>query len=64
MLAPYNQVYAIELSSIAIQARGIVESNGLDHVIEVMQSDAADVDIPGKVDVIISEWMGTLLVVS
>ena len=59
-----NQVYAVELSSMATQARRVVESNSLGHVIEVMQSEAEEVDLPEKVDVIISEWMGTMLVVS
>ena len=48
----------------AAQARRVVESNGLGHVIEVMQCEAEEVDVPEKVDVIISEWMGTMLVVS
>lgn len=47
----------------ATQARRIVESNGLDHVIEVMQLKVEDVELSEKVDVIISEWMGTLLLV-
>ena len=48
----------------ATQARRVVESNGLGHMIEVLQSEAEEVDLPEKVDVIISEWMGTMLVVS
>jgi protein arginine N-methyltransferase 1 len=38
-----------------------VESNGLSHIVEVIQSSAEDLQLPCKVDIIISEWMGYIL---
>ena len=58
------QVYAIERSDMALRSRDIVKANGFSHVIEVIQSDVAEIKLPGKVDMIISEWMGTLLLVN
>ena len=47
----------------ALKSRDIIRHNGFDHVIEVIQSDVAEIKLPVKVDLIISEWMGTLLLV-
>mmetsp|Transcript_8144 Transcript_8144/g.15353 ORF Transcript_8144/g.15353 Transcript_8144/m.15353 type:complete len:373 (-) Transcript_8144:161-1279(-) len=56
------KVYAIECSSIAEQARAIVEDNGFSEVIEVIQQKMEDVVLPVQyVDIIISEWMGYFL---
>lgn len=56
------KVYAIECSSIAEQARAIVEDNGYSDVIEVIQQKMEDVILPVQyVDIIISEWMGYFL---
>eukprot|EP00971_Amphidinium_carterae_P292827 5813607-Amphidinium_carterae.1 len=56
-----KQVYAIEATDMAQRARKIVLSNGLDHIIHVIQGTVETVKLPCKVDVIISEWMGYLL---
>ena len=48
----------------AEHARAVVHSNGLSEQIEVIQSKAEQLSLPEKVDLIISEWMGTLLLVS
>jgi len=53
-----RKVYAVERTETATVARRLVESNGLADVIEVFQSDLEDVVLPGKVDVLVSEWMG------
>ena len=39
----------------------LIKANGLDHIIEVLQSTVEEVELPEKVDVIISEWMGYFL---
>ncbi len=57
-----RRVYAIEASGMARHAQRLVESNGLAHVITVIQGKVEDVTIDEPVDVIISEPMGVLLV--
>lgn len=58
------QVYAVEACQMARHAAAVVQRNGLCERIEVIQSKAEELDLPEKVDLIISEWMGTLLLVS
>jgi len=55
------KVYAVEFTDMAVHARKMVESNGMSHVIEVIQSSVEELDLPCKVDIIISEWMGYIL---
>ncbi|GJN26032.1 hypothetical protein PR202_gb13929 [Eleusine coracana subsp. coracana] len=68
-----DHVYAVDASEIAIQtgcsitlffflqAREIVKANNLSDQIVVIHGRVEDVDIEEKVDVIISEWMGYML---
>jgi len=42
-------------------ATQVVEHNGLSHIVEVLQSTMEEVQLPSKVDIIVSEWMGYLL---
>ena len=56
-----KKVYAVEATHMAVQARRIVAANGLSDVVEVIQATAEEVELPEKVDVIISEWMGYFL---
>lgn len=56
-----RKVYAVEATSMAQFAKRLVAAQGLDSVIEVIQGTVESVDIPEKVDVIISEWMGYFL---
>ncbi|KAK9820088.1 hypothetical protein WJX72_006017 [[Myrmecia] bisecta] len=55
------KVYAVEATSMAKHARALVEHNGLSHVVEVIQGTIETVEVPEKVDIIISEWMGYFL---
>jgi len=55
------KVYAVEYTSMAQHARKLVRRNGLDSIIEVIQSSVEELILPEKVDVIISEWMGMVL---
>lgn len=57
-----KKVYAVEATAMARHARNLVKSNKLDGVVEVWQSKMEEVELPCKVDVIVSEWMGYLLV--
>lgn len=57
-----KKVYAVELSQMADCARTIVESNGLSDQITVLRGKVEEIDLPEKVDVIISEPMGFFLV--
>lgn len=54
-------VYAVEATSMAKHARKLVEAHQLGHVIKVIQGVVESVEIPEKVDIIISEWMGYFL---
>lgn len=55
------KVFAVEYTDMAMHARNLVASNGLSDIIEVIQSSAEDLELPCKVDIIISEWMGYIL---
>lgn len=56
-----RKVYAVEATSMATYAKRMVEAQGLDGVVEVIQGVIESVEIPEKVDIIISEWMGYFL---
>lgn len=57
-----KHVYAIEASNLASKTRENIAANNLSSVITVLQSKVEDVTLPvDKVDVIISEWMGYML---
>ncbi|CAO2037027.1 unnamed protein product [Urochloa humidicola] len=56
-----KRVYAVEASEIATQAREIVKTNNLTDQVVVIHGRVEDVDLDEKVDVIISEWMGYML---
>jgi protein arginine N-methyltransferase 1 len=55
------KVYAVEYTDIAKHARNLVASNGLSDIVEVIQSSVEDLVLPCQVDIIISEWMGYIL---
>ena len=57
-------VYAIEASEMAAQAQLVAARNGYDKVIKVINKKLEDItdEIPERVDVILSEWMGCFLV--
>uniref|UniRef100_A0A0E0DK56 Protein arginine N-methyltransferase domain-containing protein n=1 Tax=Oryza meridionalis TaxID=40149 RepID=A0A0E0DK56_9ORYZ len=56
-----GKVYAVEASEMATQAREIVKANNLDDKVVVVHGRVEDVEVEDKVDVIISEWMGYML---
>jgi len=63
-MAGAKHVYGIDASGIIEHARKIVESNGLSDRVTLMQGKIEEISLPvEKVDVIISEWMGSMLIV-
>ncbi|KAF9019946.1 S-adenosyl-L-methionine-dependent methyltransferase [Hymenopellis radicata] len=56
-----KRVYAVDASDIAERAKEIVKTNGFEDIITVMRGKVEELEIPEKVDVIISEWMGYAL---
>ena len=56
-----RKVYAVEASNIAAHTQQLVEENGFQDVIQVVQSKVEDAVIEEKVDIIVSEWMGFYL---
>merc|ERR1712070_420541 len=56
-----KQVYAVEATDMAKRAKRIVDANGLGDKIRVIQGTMETITLPEKVDIIVSEWMGYLL---
>lgn len=57
-----KHVYAVDCSSIIVQAKRIVQKNGLDHKITMIRGKIEDMELPvERVDIIVSEWMGYFL---
>ncbi|GFP94001.1 probable protein arginine n-methyltransferase 6 [Phtheirospermum japonicum] len=56
-----KRVYAVDASDIAVQANEVVKANNLSDTIIVLHGRVEDVEIEDKVDVIVSEWMGYML---
>jgi SAM-dependent methyltransferase len=52
------RVYAVEQTSIAVLAQELATSNGVADIVQVIQGDITEVALPGRVDVIVSEWLG------
>lgn len=57
-----RRVYAVEASGMAKHARQLAKANGLDEVVKVVQGKIEEIELPERVDVIVSEPMGVLLV--
>ncbi|XP_034027469.1 protein arginine N-methyltransferase 6 [Thalassophryne amazonica] len=56
-----KKVYAVEACSIAEQAVKIIKANNMEEKIQVVRGTVETVQLPEKVDVIVSEWMGYAL---
>ncbi|XP_052205072.1 probable protein arginine N-methyltransferase 6 [Diospyros lotus] len=56
-----KRVYAVDASDIAVQANEVVKANNLSDRVIVLHGRIEDVEIDEEVDVIISEWMGYML---
>ncbi len=56
-----KRVYAVEAGNAAELARRLVQVSNLSDIVTVLNSKIEEVEIPEPVDVIVSEWMGSLL---
>lgn len=57
-----KKVYAVEASDIATFCERLVAGNGLSDIVKVIKGNLNEIELPEKVDVIISEPIGVLLV--
>lgn len=53
-----EKVYGIDQASIADLATKMVEHNGLSDKVEIIKGNAKNLQLPEKVDVLVSEWLG------
>jgi precorrin-6B methylase 2 len=53
-----KKVYAVERTDIAGLATRIIDENGFSDRIHVIQGDIDTTELPEKVDIIVSEWLG------
>jgi SAM-dependent methyltransferase len=53
-----SRVYAVEPTATAALAQRVVEANGVADRVEVIQRPLEEVELPERVDVVVSEWMG------
>ncbi|XP_071791277.1 protein arginine N-methyltransferase 2-like isoform X1 [Asterias amurensis] len=56
-----SKVFAVEASGFAEHTQTLIEANGMSDKIQVFDGKIESVQLPHKVDLIISEWMGTFL---
>jgi SAM-dependent methyltransferase len=52
------RVYAVERTPAAVLAQELAAANGAAEIIQVIHGDITDVELPERVDVIVSEWLG------
>ena len=69
-LAGARRVFAVEYTDMASNAKEVMKANGVDHIVTVVKGAIEDVElidpetgesVEGKVDIIVSEWMGYFL---
>lgn len=56
-----KRVYSIEMSKIANIQRELIKRNNLEDKIILINDNILNIELPEKVDIIISEWMGVFL---
>ena len=52
------RVYAVERTTVAVLAQELAAANGFAETIVVIHGDVMEIDLPERVDVIVSEWLG------
>ncbi len=52
------RVYAVEQTSVAVLAQELAAANGVSEIVSVIQGDVTDIELPERVDVLVSEWLG------
>ena len=45
-------------TSVAVLAQDLVAANGVAEIVRVIQGDVLDIELPERVDVVVSEWLG------
>ena len=53
-----RRVYAVERTSVAVLAQELAAANGVAEIVQVIHGDVMDAELPERVDVIVSEWLG------
>ena len=56
-----RKVYAVEGTAVARHAEALVAAQGLSSVVTVLRGRMEELELPEKVDVLLSEWMGYFL---
>jgi SAM-dependent methyltransferase len=52
------RVYAVERTTVAALAQELAAANGFAEVVQVIHGEIMDIELPERVDVIVSEWLG------
>ena len=52
------RVYAVERTTVAVLAQELAAANGVAEIVQLIHGDVMDVELPERVDVIVSEWLG------
>ena len=52
------RVYAVERTTVAVLAQELAAANGVAEIVQVIHGDIMDIELPERVDVIVSEWLG------
>ena len=52
------RVYAVERTTVAVMAQELAAANGAADTVRVIHGDIMDIELPERVDVIVSEWLG------
>lgn len=57
-----KHVYAVDCSSIIVQAQQIIDKNGFSDKITTVRGKVEEIELPvDTIDIIVSEWMGYFL---
>src|SRR5512132_1946794 len=52
------RVYAVERTTVAVLAQELAAANGVAEIVRVIHGEVMDVELPERVDLIVSEWLG------
>ena len=52
------RVYAVERTTVAVMAQELAAANGVADAVRVIHGNIMDIELPERVDVIVSEWLG------
>ncbi len=52
------RVYAVERTTVAVLAQELAAANGVAEIVQLIHGDIMDIELPERVDVIVSEWLG------